>query len=140
MTNNEMNKDNNQSSEEQNIPDVTMKNSKETKYRSGLLSFAFYLSIIYLVLFVLLFTLAGPWGIVLLIFLAPSLICILIATVLTGIGKNRGNKGLLYAGSGLYLISAFFAGDPDWFLFQIAPFVLAALVLFGTLMAKEVER
>ena len=99
MTNNEMNKDNNQSIEEQNIPDVTMKNSKETKYRSGLLSFAFYLSIIYLVLFV-----------------------------------------LLYAGSGLYLISAFFAGDPDWFLFQIAPFVLAALVLFGTLMAKEVER
>ena len=97
MTNNEMNKDNNQSIEEQNIPDVTMKNSKETKYRSGLLSFAFYLSIIYLVLFVLLFTLAGPWGIVLLIFLAPSLICILIATVLTGIGKNRGNKGLLYA-------------------------------------------
>ena len=65
MTNNEMNKDNNQSIEEQNIPDVTMKNSKETKYRSGLLSFAFYLSIIYLVLFVLLFTLAGPWGIVL---------------------------------------------------------------------------
>ena len=48
MTNNEMNKDNNQSIEEQNIPDVTMKNSKETKYRSGLLSFAFYLSIIYL--------------------------------------------------------------------------------------------
>ena len=131
MTNNEMNKDNNQSIEEQNIPDVTMKNSKETKYRSGLLSFAFYLSIIYLVLFVLLFTLAAPWGIVLLIFLAPSLICILIATVLTGIGN---------AGSGLYLISAFFAGDPDWFLFQIAPFVLAALVLFGTLMAKEVER
>lgn len=140
MMNNEMNKDNHQSIEEHNSTDVTMKNSKETKYRSGLLSFAFYLSIIYLVLFVLLFALSGPWGIVLLIFLAPSLICILIATVLTGIGRNKGNKGLLYAGSGLYLISAFFAGDPDWFLFQIAPFVLAALVLFGTLMAKEVEK
>ena len=53
---------------------------------------------------------------------------------------NNGNKGLLYASSGIYLISALCAGDPDWQLFQIAPFVFAVLVLVGTLIAKEEKR
>lgn len=130
----------NQSIDEANGSEQVIKDSKETKYTSALLSFSFFLSIIYLILFVSFFGLALPWGLVLLIFLGPSLICFLIATILTRIGMNNGNKGLLYASSGIYLISAFCAGDPDWYLFQIAPFVFAVLVLVGTLMAKEEKR
>lgn len=74
------------------------------------------------------------------IFLGPSLICFFIATFLTRVGMTNGRKGLLYASSGIYLISAFCAGDPDWYLFQIAPFVFAVLVLVGTLIAKEEKR
>ena len=87
-----------------------------------------------------LFSIALPWGIVLLIFLGPSLICFFIATFLTRVGMTNGRKGLLYASSGIYLISALCAGDPDWHLFQIAPFVFAVLVLVGTLVAKEEKR
>ncbi|MBZ2135292.1 hypothetical protein MK514_07525 [Streptococcus gordonii] len=130
----------NQSIDEANGSEQVVKDSKEIKYTSALLSFSFFSSIIYLILFVSLFSIALPWGIVLLIFLGPSLICFLIATILTRIGMTNGRKGLLYASSGIYLISAFCAGDPDWHLFQIAPFVFAALVLFGTLMAKEEKR
>ncbi len=130
----------NQSIDEANGSEQVIKDSKETKYTSALLSFSFFLSIIYLILFVSFFGLALPWGLVLLIFLGPSLICFLIATILTRIGMNNGNKGLLYASSGIYLISAFCAGDPDWYLFQIAPFVFAVFVLVGTLMAKEEKR
>jgi len=117
-----------------------VKDSKEIKYKSALLSFSFFSSIIYLILFVSLFSIALPWGIVLLIFLGPSLICFFIATFLTRVGMTNGRKGLLYASSGIYLISALCAGDPDWHLFQIAPFVFAVLVLVGTLMAKEEKR
>ena len=130
----------NQSIDEANGSEQVVKDSKEIKYTSALLSFSFFSSIIYLILFVSLFSIALPWGIVLLIFLGPSLICFLIATILTRIGMNNGNKGLLYASSGIYLISALCAGDPDWHLFQIAPFVFAALVLVGTLIAKEEKR
>lgn len=130
----------NKSIDEANGSEQVVKDSREIKYTSALLSFSFFSSIIYLILFVSLFSIALPWGIVLLIFLGPSLICFLIATILTRIGMTNGRKGLLYASSGIYLISAFCAGDPDWHLFQIAPFVFAALVLFGTLMAKEEKR
>lgn len=85
----------NQSIDEANESEQVVKDSKETKYTSALLSFSFFSSIIYLILFVLFFGLALPWGLVLLIFLGPSLICFLIATILTRIGMNNGNKGLL---------------------------------------------
>ena len=141
--NNEKNKkkiEENQSIDEANGSEQVIKDSKEIKYTSALLSFSFFSSIIYLILFVSLFSIALPWGIVLLIFLGPSLICFFIATFLTRVGMTNGRKGLLYASSGIYLISALCAGDPDWHLFQIAPFVFAVLVLVGTLMAKEEKR
>lgn len=141
--NNEKNKkkiEENQSIDEANGSEQVIKDSKEIKYTSALLSFSFFSSIIYLILFVSLFSIALPWGIVLLIFLGPSLICFFIATFLTRVGMTNGRKGLLYASSGIYLISALCAGDPDWHLFQIAPFVFAVLVLVGTPMAKEEKR
>ena len=141
--NNEKNKkkiEENQSIDEANGSEQVIKDSKDIKYTSALLSFSFFSSIIYLILFVSLFSIALPWGIVLLIFLGPSLICFFIATFLTRVGMTNGRKGLLYASSGIYLISALCAGDPDWHLFQIAPFVFAVLVLVGTLMAKEEKR
>jgi len=126
----------NQSIDEAIESEQVVKDSKEIKYTSALLFFFFFSSII----FMFLFSIALPWGLVLLIFLGPSLICFLIATFLTRVGMTNGRKGLLYASSGIYLISALFAGDPDWQLFQIAPFVFAVLVLVGTLIAKEEKR
>ena len=72
-----------QSIDEANGSEQVVKDSKEIKYTLALLSFSFFSSIIYLILFVSLFSIALPWGIVLLIFLGPSLICFFIATFLT---------------------------------------------------------
>ena len=138
-TNFNTSQDKGQNGQEVNNQELIKKNSPDNRLASILLAVAFYLAIVYLALFLLL-GLSNPWGIVIMIFLAPNLISFIIATILTRIGMNNGNKGLLYASSGIYLISAFCAGDPDWHLFQIAPFVFAALVLVGTLIAKEEKR
>ena len=83
------------------------------KFTSILLSVAFYLSIIYLVLFISYFALSGnAWGLFILIFLGPNL---------------------------LYILSIILAYDPDWGVFRIAPIVLSILVLIGTILAKEVK-
>ena len=50
--------------------EMTQNESKEVRYTSGLLSVAFYLSTIYLVLFISYFALSGnAWGLFILIFL-----------------------------------------------------------------------
>ena len=111
---------------------------KENSLHSILLSVAFYLSIIYLVLFVSLFALLGyGWGFVVLIFLGPNLLSLAIGAFLIRLGMRKGNKSLLYASIGLYLLSIILAFDPDWEIFRIAPLCLGVLDLIGTLLVKE---
>lgn len=108
------------------------------KFTSILLSVAFYLSIIYLVLFISYFALSGnAWGLFILIFLGPNLLSIAIGAIFLRIGMEKGNKTLLYTSFLLYMLSIILAYDPDWGVFRIAPIVLGILVLIGTLLAKE---
>ena len=118
--------------------EMTQNESKEVRYTSGLLSVAFYLSTIYLVLFISLFALSDiGWGFVVLIFLGPNLLSIAIGAFLIRLGMKKGNKSLLYASIGLYLLSIILAFDPDWEIFRIAPIVFGILVLIGTLLVKD---
>ena len=111
---------------------------KENSLHSILLSVAFYLSIIYLVLFVSLFALWGyGWGFVVLIFLGPNLSSLAIGAFLIRLGMKKGNKSILYVSIGLYLLSIILAFDPDWEIFRIAPLCLGILDLIGTLLVKE---
>lgn len=114
---------------------------KANSLHSILLSVTFYLSIIYLVLFVSLFALSGnAWGFVVLIFLGPNLFSLAIGAFLLRLGMKKGNKSLLYASIGLYLLSIILAFDPDWEIFRIAPLCLGVLDLIGTLLVKEEKR
>ena len=107
-------------------------------FTSILLSVAFYLSIIYLVLFISYFALSGnAWGLFILIFLGPNLLSIAIGAIFLRIGMEKGNKALLYTSFLLYMLSIILAYDPDWGVYRIAPIVLGILVLIGTLLAKE---
>lgn len=109
-------------------------------FTSILLSAAFYLSIIYLVLFISYFALSGnAWGLFILIFLGPNLLSIAIGAIFLRIGMEKENKTLLYTSFVLYILSIILAYDPDWGVFRIAPIVLAILVLIGTILAKEVK-
>lgn len=111
---------------------------KANSLHSILLSVTFYLSIIYLVLFVSLFALSGnAWGFVVLIFLGPNLFSLAIGAFLLRLGMKKGNKSLLHASIGLYLLSIVLAFDPDWEIFRIGPLCLGVLDLIGTLLVKE---
>lgn len=115
--------------------------SKENSLHSIILSVTFYLSIIYLVLFVSLFALSGnAWGFVVLIFLGPNLLSLAIGAFLIRLGMKKGNKSLLYASIGLYLLSIILAFDPGWAVFRIAPLCLGILDSIGTLLVKEEKR
>ena len=108
---------------------------KENSLHSILLSATFYLSIIYLVLFVFFFNILGFF--MLLIFLTPNFLGVAFGTILLGLGIKKGNKSLLYTSVGLYLLSIILAFDPDWAVFRIAPLCLGILDLIGTLLVKE---
>ena len=111
---------------------------KENSLHSILLSATFYLSIIYLVLFVSLFALSGyGWGFVVLIFLGPNLLSLAIGAFLIRLGMKKGNKSLLYTSVGLYLLSIILGFELDWEIFRIAPLLLGILVLIGTLLVEE---
>ena len=111
---------------------------KENSLHSILLSVTFYLSIIYLVLFVSLFALSGyGWGFVVLIFLGPNLLSLAIGAFLIRLGMKKGNKSLLYTSVGLYLLSIILGFELDWEIFRIAPLLLGILVLIGTLLVEE---
>ena len=111
---------------------------KENSLHSILLSATFYLSIIYLVLFVFYF---APWdygwGFVVLIFLGPNLLSLAIGAFLIRLGMKKGNKSLLYTSVGLYLLSIILGFELDWEIFRIAPLLLGILVLIGTLLVEE---
>lgn len=134
----EENKEHSKRSEDHPNSVLVQNPSKENSLHSILLSVTFYLSIIYLVLFVSLFALWGyGWGFVVLIFLGPNLLSLAIGAFLIRLGMRKGNKSLLYASIGLYLLSIILAFDPDWEIFRIAPLCLGVLDLIGTLLVKE---
>ena len=110
---------------------------KAVKKPSALLSFSFYLALTYILLFLTLALVVGPWGIVFLIFLGPNLIAYAIATVLTQIGIKKVNKTVLYTSAGFYLLSGLLAFDPDWQIFRIFPFLSLVLVLIGIFLTKD---
>ena len=113
-------------------PDLIKNNSPDNRVASILLSIAFYLAIVYLVLF-LLFGLSNPWGMLIIIFLAPSLISFIIATILTGIGRKKGNKNFLSTSIGFYIVSILLANEA----FRYIPIMLTILVIVGTVMYKQ---
>lgn len=92
--------------QEFNNQELIKNNSPDNRVASILLAVAFYLAIVYLALFLLL-GLSNPWGIVIMIFLAPNLISFIIATILTRIGRKKGNKNFLYTSVIFYLVSIF---------------------------------
>ena len=96
--------------QEFNNQELIKNNSPDNRVASILLAVAFYLAIVYLALFLLL-GLSNPWGIVIMIFLAPNLISFIIATILTRIGRKKGNKNFLYTSVIFYLVSIFLAYD-----------------------------
>ena len=108
---------------------------KENSLHSILLSVAFYLSIIYLVLFVFSFNILVFF--VFLMFLTPNFLGVAIGTILLGLGMKRRNKNLLYTSFVLYLLSIILGYDIDWEIFRIAPLLLGILVLIGTLLVEE---
>lgn len=108
---------------------------KENSLHSIRLSVTFYLSIIYLVLFVFFFNILGFF--MLLIFLTPNFLGVAIGTILLGLGMKKGNKSLLYTSVGLYLLSIILGFELDWEIFRIAPLLLGILVLIGTLLVEE---
>ena len=112
-TNFNTSQDKGQTGQEVNNQELIKKNSPDNRLASILLAVAFYLAIVYLALFLLL-GLSNPWGIVIMIFLAPNLISFIIATILTRIGRKKGNKNFLYTSVIFYLVSIFLAYDLYW--------------------------
>ena len=118
--------------------EMTKNESKEVRYTSGLLSVAFYLSTIYLVLFISLFALSDiGWGFVVLIFLGPNLLSLAIGAFLLRLGMKRRNKNLLYTSFVLYLLSIILGIDLDLEFFRIAQLLLVILVLIGNLLVED---
>lgn len=135
-TNLDTSQDKGQTGQEVNNQELIKKNSPDNRLASILLAVAFYLAIVYLALFLLL-GLSNPWGMLIIIFLAPNLISFIIATILTGIGRKKGNKYFLYTSVGFYLASVLLAYDPDWGVYRIIPILLTLLVTVGTVMYKK---
>lgn len=135
-TNFNTSQDKGQNGQEVNNQELIKKNAPDNRLASIFLAVAFYLAIVYLVLFLLL-GLSNPWGMLIIIFLAPSLISFIIATILTGIGRKKGNKNFLYTSIIFYLVSIFLAYDPDWGVFRVIPILLTILVTIGTVMFKQ---
>ena len=135
-TNFNISQDKGKTGQEFNNQELIKKNTPDNRVASIFLAVAFYLAIVYLVLFLLL-GLSNPWGMLIIIFLAPSLISFIIATILTGIGRKKGNKNFLYTSIIFYLVSIFLAYDPDWGVFRVIPILLTILVTIGTVMFKQ---
>lgn len=111
-TNSKTNQDKRNSGQEVTNPGSLKQNSQENRFATVLLSVAFYIALVYLALFLLL-GLSNPLGMLVIIFLGYSLISFVIATILIGIGRKKGNKYFLYTSVGFYLASVLLAYDPD---------------------------
>ena len=135
-TNFNTNQDKGKTGQEVNNQELIKKNAPDNRAASIFLAVAFYLAIVYLVLF-LLFGLSNPWGMLIIIFLAPSLISFIIATILTGIGRKKASKNFLYTSIVFYVASILLAYDPDWGVFRVIPILLTILVTIGTVLFKQ---
>ena len=135
-TNFNTSQDKGKTGQEVNNQELIKNNSPDNSLASIFLAVAFYLAIVYLALFLLL-GLSNPWGIVIMIFLAPSLISFIIATIFTGVGRKKANKNFLYTSIVFYIASIVLAYDPDWGVFRVIPILLTILVTVGTVMYKQ---
>lgn len=135
-TNFNTSQDKGKTGQEVNNQELIKKKSPDNSLASIFLAVAFYLAIVYLALFLLL-GLSNPWGMLIIIFLAPNLISFIIATILTGIGRKKGNKNFLYTSIVFYIASIVLAYDPDWGVFRVVPILLTILVTVGTVMYKQ---
>ena len=105
-TNFNTSQDKGKTGQEFNNQELIKKNAPDNRVASIFLAVAFYLAIVYFALFFI-----NPWGILLIIFLAPSLISFIIATILTGIGRKKASKNFLYTSIVFYVASILLAYD-----------------------------
>ena len=104
---------------------------------SAILYFALLIAIAYTVLLLLGLFSMGAWAGGFLYFLGIHMISFVIATILLWNGKAKGNKTTLYIAAAIYVFSFIAAGDPDWVINYIPPFVVGVLVLIGTVLLKN---
>ena len=138
-TNFNTSQDKGKTGQEFNNQELIKKNSPDNRVASIFLAVAFYLAIVYFYLAIVYFALffINPWGIVIMIFLAPNLISFIIATILTGIGRKKASKNFLYTSIVFYVASILLAYDPDWGVFRVIPILLTILVTIGTVLFKQ---
>lgn len=123
-------------SDESLLPNNEMKPEKRVG-TSAILSFALFLAIVYIVLLLLGLFSMGAWAGGFLYFLGIHMISFLLATILLWNGNVNGNKATLYIAAAIYVFSFIAAGDPDWVINHIPPFVVGVLVLIGTVLLKN---
>ena len=121
-------------SEDQANSEIIQNPPTKIGFTSILLSVAFYLSIIYLVLFIYYFNIAVLF---MLMFLSPNFLGVAIGAILLRLGMKRRNKNLLYTSFGLYLLSIILGIDLDLEFFRITQLLLVILVLIGTLLVED---
>lgn len=131
-TNLDTSQDKAKTGQEVNNQELIKKNSPDNRVASIFLAVAFYLAIVYFAMLLL-----NPWGMLIIFFLAPSLISFIIATIFTGIGRKKANKNFLYTSIVFYIASIVLAYDPDWGVFRVIPILLTILVIVGTVMYKQ---
>lgn len=125
-------------SDESLLPNNEMKPEKRVG-TSAILSFALFIAIAYTVLLLLGLFSMGAWAGGFLYFLGIHMISFVIATILLWNGIVNGNKATLYIAVAIYVFSFIAAGDPDWVINHIPPFVVGVLVLIGTVLLKNEE-
>ena len=125
-------------SDESLLPNNEMKPEKRVG-TSAILSFALLIAIAYIVLLLLGLFSMGAWAGGFLYFLGIHMISFLLATILLWNGIVNANKATLYIAVAIYVFSFIAAGDPDWVINHIPPFVVGVLVLIGTVLLKNEE-
>ena len=123
-------------SDESLFPNNEMKPEKRIG-NSVILSIALILAIVYIVLLLLGLFSMGAWAGGFLYFLGIHMISFVIATILLWNGIVNANKATLYMAVAIYVFSFIAAGDPDWVINHIPPFVVGVLVLIGTVLLKN---
>ena len=123
-------------SDESLFPNNEMKPEKRIG-NSVILSIALFLAIVYIVLLLLGLFSMGSWAGGFLFFLGIHMISFVIATILLWNGIVNANKATLYIAVAIYVFSFIAAGDPDWVINHIPPFVVGVLVLIGTVLFKN---
>lgn len=123
-------------SDESLLPNNEMKPEKRVG-TSAILSFALFIAIAYTVLLLLGLFSMGAWAGGFLYFLGIHMISFVIATILLWNGIVNANKATLYMAVAIYVFSFIAAGDPDWVINHIPPFVVGVLVLIGTVLLKN---